>query len=159
MARFIFDITYVKGEYNKIADCLSRYFESDDGDEVHAAHEYVQIDAIIDPEGEDLPKERTLEIQSHIIEIRAMHEVQKRRSARLREVQEERALEAELMREPTVAEAPSVNSDMGRDDDEPHTLGHALTTPPPNARTQPPLDLMLDDDFVRGLRKDILRIN
>jgi hypothetical protein len=29
LSRFDFDITYVKGEYNKVANCLSQYFESD----------------------------------------------------------------------------------------------------------------------------------
>ena len=29
MSKFDFDITYVKGELNKVADCLSRYYESD----------------------------------------------------------------------------------------------------------------------------------
>ena len=29
MSRFDFNITYVKGEYNKVADCLSHYYESD----------------------------------------------------------------------------------------------------------------------------------
>jgi len=30
MSCFDFNITHVKGEYNKVADCLSRYYESDD---------------------------------------------------------------------------------------------------------------------------------
>jgi hypothetical protein len=30
---FDFDITYVKGETNLVADVLSRYYESDDWDE------------------------------------------------------------------------------------------------------------------------------
>ena len=29
MSRYQFDITYVKGELNKVTDCLSRYFKSD----------------------------------------------------------------------------------------------------------------------------------
>lgn len=38
MSRFNFNITYIKGEYNKVADCLSQYFESDTGADVHDVH-------------------------------------------------------------------------------------------------------------------------
>ena len=55
LARFDFDITYVKGETNLVADALSRYFESDCWDELHEASQYVNADARLDPEGEDLP--------------------------------------------------------------------------------------------------------
>ena len=55
MSRFDFDITYVKGKLNKIADCLSCYYESDTSADVHEFHEYVQANRRIDLEGEDLP--------------------------------------------------------------------------------------------------------
>jgi len=55
MSHFDFDITYVKGEYNKVADCLSRYYESNTAADVHAYHDYVQADLKVDPIGEDLP--------------------------------------------------------------------------------------------------------
>jgi hypothetical protein len=55
MSRFTFDITYIKGELNKVADCLSRYYESDTIQDVHMYDEYVRADARIDPAGEDLP--------------------------------------------------------------------------------------------------------
>jgi len=35
MLRFTFDITYIKGELNKVADCLSRYYESDTIQDIH----------------------------------------------------------------------------------------------------------------------------
>jgi len=41
MSRFTFDITYIKGELNKVADCLSRYYESDTIQDVHMYDEYV----------------------------------------------------------------------------------------------------------------------
>ena len=56
MLRSQFDITYVKGEYNKVADCLSRYYKSDTAADVHDTLEYVQADRKVDPEGEDLPQ-------------------------------------------------------------------------------------------------------
>jgi hypothetical protein len=90
LSRFNFDITYVKGEYNKVADCLSRYFESNTSTDEHSSHEYVQADRKIDPEGEDLPMERLREVKEHREEIRAMHNLasHKNRSGKLREAQE-----------------------------------------------------------------------
>jgi hypothetical protein len=41
MSRFDFDITYVKGKLNKVADCLSRYYESNTNVDVHDVHNYV----------------------------------------------------------------------------------------------------------------------
>ena len=35
MSKFDFNITYIKGEYNKVADCLSRYYENDTSADVH----------------------------------------------------------------------------------------------------------------------------
>jgi hypothetical protein len=52
---FDFDITYVKGKTNLVADALSRYYESDNWDESQDAPQYVNADARLDPEGEDLP--------------------------------------------------------------------------------------------------------
>jgi len=45
MSIFDFDITYVKGELNKVADSLSRYFKSNIHADTHDIHEYVQADA------------------------------------------------------------------------------------------------------------------
>ena len=58
LARFDYDITYVQGETNLVADALSRYYESDNWDEVKDAPQYVSVDAWLDPEGEDLPWDR-----------------------------------------------------------------------------------------------------
>jgi len=41
MSRFTFDITYIKGKLNKVADCLSRYYENDTIQDVHMYDEYV----------------------------------------------------------------------------------------------------------------------
>jgi hypothetical protein len=57
MSRFDFDITYVKGEYNKVADCLSHYDENDTPEDVVEFHDYVQIDRKLDPNREDLPQQ------------------------------------------------------------------------------------------------------
>jgi len=76
MLKFKFDITYIKGELNKVADCLSRYFESDTTSDVHKYYDYVQADRRIDPEGEDLPSERYQEITERTVEIQAMREME-----------------------------------------------------------------------------------
>ena len=95
MSKFDFDITYVKGEYNKVADCLSRYYESDTATDVLEYHEYVQVDRKLDPEGEDLPRIRMMEIKERTVEIRTMRAIESRRSKRLLDIKEQRDAEAE----------------------------------------------------------------
>lgn len=55
LSRFDFNVTYVKGQYNIVADCLSRYYTSDLPGETHADHLYVSADQRLDPDGNDLP--------------------------------------------------------------------------------------------------------
>ena len=55
LSRFDFEVVYVKGQYNIVADCLSRYYSMDLPGEAHADHQYVSADLRLDPDGEDLP--------------------------------------------------------------------------------------------------------
>jgi hypothetical protein len=55
LSRFDYEITYIKWKYNKVADCLSHYYSSDQDDELHEECVYVQADSRLDPEGGDLP--------------------------------------------------------------------------------------------------------
>ncbi|KAI0047077.1 hypothetical protein FA95DRAFT_1467649, partial [Auriscalpium vulgare] len=64
LSRFNYEIVYMKGDSNKVTDCLSRYYEGDDGDEDVPVHEYVNADARLDPESEDLPHMRVLELHA-----------------------------------------------------------------------------------------------
>lgn len=83
LSRFQFDITYVKGELNKIADCLSRYYESDTPADKHAVHDFVNADVRIDRDGDDLPRPRYAEVFGNPEYLRAMDDGAVRRSARL----------------------------------------------------------------------------
>jgi hypothetical protein len=69
MSQFNFDITYIKGELNKVVDCLSRYYENDTKSDAYEPYEYVHANAHIDPTGEDLPIPRFQEITEKTIEI------------------------------------------------------------------------------------------
>ena len=52
------------GTTNRVADCLSRYYEADWPDETHLAHELVSADAKLDLEAELLPVRQYVEIRS-----------------------------------------------------------------------------------------------
>ena len=92
-SQFDYDITYVRGKINVVADCLSRYYKNDLPDETHDVSEYVNADVRIDPEGEDLPWGRTGELKQ--LETAGSREVSMyMRTRRLREASEPRTLEA-----------------------------------------------------------------
>lgn len=95
LSRFDFDITYIKGENNKVADCLSCYYENDDVNDIHIAQEYVRADARIDPAGEDLPPDQFVEVTRGVVELRTMQEEERRRSRQLQEKLELRDVEAQ----------------------------------------------------------------
>jgi len=70
LARFDFDIRYIKGTLNKVVDALFRYYEHDYWTNMPELHNYVNADVRLDPEHDDLPRERTLEIKGQVIENR-----------------------------------------------------------------------------------------
>ena len=55
LSHFDFKVTYVKGQYNIVADCLSRYYLTDLPGETHADHNYVSADLHLDPDRDNLP--------------------------------------------------------------------------------------------------------
>jgi Integrase zinc binding domain len=78
---------HVDGVDNKVADCLSRYYENDTGDESHPEHIYVNTDARLDPDGELLPTDRYTELKTAAM----------RWSSRLAEKKEARIVESKEM--------------------------------------------------------------
>src|SRR3984957_10340718 len=64
LCRFDYDIQYIKGTSNRVADSLSRYYQSDTDEDSHPSYNYVTVDAQLDPEGEDLPWIRMIEVRA-----------------------------------------------------------------------------------------------
>jgi Integrase zinc binding domain len=87
LSHFNFTIMHVDGVNNKVADCLSRYYENDTGDESHPEHIYVNADARLDPGGELLPTDRYMELKTAVT----------RQSSRLTEKKEGRIIESKEM--------------------------------------------------------------
>jgi hypothetical protein len=72
MSKFDFDTTYVKRELNKVADHLSRYYESDMSADIHDIHEYMYADAHIDLQLRTSQLSKCYhEVTSNIIELHA----------------------------------------------------------------------------------------
>lgn len=91
LSRFDCDITYIKGIHNKVADALSRYYESDTPEDKYDIAEYTNADVRLDNEGEDLPIGRLEEYERMLV---------RRESSRLKEMKErkeERDIEAAEM--------------------------------------------------------------
>jgi len=51
LSKFIFDITYIKRDLNKVPNCLSQYYKNDTITDVYQYDEYVHADAQIDQLG------------------------------------------------------------------------------------------------------------
>jgi hypothetical protein len=68
LVRFDFDIRYVKGELNKVADMLSWYYKHNYWTEVPEIQDYVNTDVRLDPDHDDLPKEHLFEVKEKVIE-------------------------------------------------------------------------------------------
>ena len=81
----------MKGVDNKVADCLSQYYETEGA---HERVDWANADIRLDPEGDDLPQDRLRELR--LASMRASQgEVQC--STQLRRKQEERRVEAAEM--------------------------------------------------------------
>ncbi len=79
IARFDYEMLWVEGTSNRVADALSRYYASEEATAPHLPYDLVSADARLDPDGDTLNRDRVLEL----------------RSARVADVREPRELEAE----------------------------------------------------------------
>jgi len=105
LSRFDFDIRYVKGNSNTVADSLSRFHQLDNAAEKVPIYDFVNADARLDPEGEDLPWDR-------VVEIRAMSTEAHRQ---LEEEEETRSKEAKKMASAMPSGTDKVNEIMDHD--------------------------------------------
>ncbi|GBE77458.1 hypothetical protein SCP_0103330 [Sparassis crispa] len=117
MSRFQYKIQDVEGATNKVADCLSRYYENDNADEFAPIQDYVNADVHLDPEWDDLPSNCIAELRAGTIQ----------RSAQLpKDVQESRDQEASEM----ASHLPLVTPALGAKDEDP-TIAESRTNGPP----------------------------
>jgi hypothetical protein len=84
LLHFDFDIQYIKGKLNKVADALSRYYQFDSWEDALLVQHYVFADVRLDPNHEDLPWDRLLEIKHCTIETHSAAAQQKRVGDQLR---------------------------------------------------------------------------
>jgi len=90
LSRFNAEIVYMKGVENKVADCLSRYYEMEGGEGVqNECVDWANTDVRLNPEGDDLPQDRLRELR--LASMRASQD-DVRRSNRLRGKQEDRQI-------------------------------------------------------------------
>jgi hypothetical protein len=69
LPRFDYDIVYVQGKKNTVANIFSRYYQHHRSDTLITAFEYVSADRHLDPEADDLPLARYLKIHELVNEV------------------------------------------------------------------------------------------
>ena len=87
LSRFNYTIMCIDGIDNKIADCLSHYYENDMSDDNHSKSTYVNADIRLDPDGKLLPTDCYTEL----------HATATRQSKCLAKRQESHHIEAEIL--------------------------------------------------------------
>ena len=54
---------HIDGVDNKVADCLSRYYENNMSDNTHSDNAYVNADICFDPDGKLLPTDHYMDLK------------------------------------------------------------------------------------------------
>ena len=62
LSHFNYTIMHVDGVDDKVADCLSCYYENDMSEDNHSENTYVNADMRLDPDGELLPTDHYMEL-------------------------------------------------------------------------------------------------
>ena len=143
LSRFNFNIQYVKGTSNKVADSLSCYYQSDTGDDVHPLYDFVNVDIQLNPEHEDLLWDR-------VVEIHAISDCPSRQP--LCKATEERDTLAEVFANTS---KPSENPQVDSDDDDQTIFESILQGPKLRKHIEEVSDFL--DKVQQGYKKDPLR--
>jgi hypothetical protein len=153
LARFDFDIRYVKGELNKVADALSWYYEHDYWTEVPEIQDYVNADVRLDPDHDDLPKERLFEVEEKVIESRVQDANAKKIQVEIRALREcvqERDVLAEIMSQ---NRNETLRSREVTTDDEPTVVKSRVKGE--NLRKTMANDKTFEEDILKGYEEDV----
>jgi hypothetical protein len=153
LARFDFDIRYIKGELNKVADALSRYYEHDYWTEVPEIQDYVNTDVRLDPDHDDLPKEHLFEVEEKVIESRVQDANAKKIQVEIRALRErvqERDMLAEIMSQ---NRNETLRSREVMTDDKPTVVESRVKGE--NLRKTMANDKMFEEDILKGYEEDI----
>ena len=96
---------HIDGVDNKVADCLSCYYENDTSEDNHLENTYVNADIRLDPDGELLPTDHYTEL----------HAAATRQSKQLAERQESCHIEAEILNAGDKQSLPSEDTSSADD--------------------------------------------
>ena len=96
---------HIDGVDNKVADCLSRYYENDMSEDNHLENTYVNADIRLDPDGELLPTDRNMKLHAAVT----------RWSKRLTKRQESHHIKAKILNANDKQSLPSENTSSADD--------------------------------------------
>ena len=96
---------HVDGIDNKVADCLSHYYENDTSEDNHSENTYVNADMRLDPDGELLPTDCYMELYAAAT----------RWSKQLAKQQESRHIEAKILNASDEQSPPSKDTSSVND--------------------------------------------
>ena len=68
IGRFKFEVLYIQGHTNRVADALSRYYMNEEATAAHLPYDLVTADARLDPDGDTLTADRVIELRSTRVE-------------------------------------------------------------------------------------------